>query len=113
MTRTQCLVLVAFLACLAAFVMLAGLIDVWLAGTAPDQTHTISWAMALWARENPLGPMAFCLVVGAVVGGLAVHFFGWRTLRPSEWARIATAERERDLARAENVMLRKQLEEAL
>lgn len=113
MTRTNTIVLAIFFGAMAAFISAAVAWDVWLAGTAPDQTHTISWAMALWARENPLGPMAFCVVVGMVVGGLLVHFFGWRMLRPSEWARIESAERERDFARAENEVLRKQLEEAL
>jgi len=96
MTRPQRISIVVFVGVLVACI--AGLVvfDVWQATAHADST--ISWSMAVWAHEHPLVSFAWGLGTGLVVGGLAVHFFGWRMISPADHA-------ETQRLRAENARL--------
>jgi hypothetical protein len=79
-----------FAGLLALFVLAVIGWDVWLYARTGDGSETISWSVALLAVSDPLVTHAFVLAVGLVVGGLLVHFVGFRMPSPGE-----VAEQER------------------
>ena len=64
----------------------------------PTGGSTISWGMALLGVESPIAIFAFGHVTGALLWGLAFHFW-WGEPKPAMWDELSAL-------RAENATLR-------
>jgi uncharacterized membrane protein (DUF106 family) len=103
MTKAQRFSLVVFVGLMLACVAAVIVYDVWAATSG--QASTISWAMALWAASSPIVPFAWGFVVGAVIFGLAAHF--WTSMiSPADFAEMARLRAEVAQLEAENDRLR-------